>query len=170
MICRGDTGANWKSLKGWNRNGSSDTSTWYWITTQSTKYILFIYFMYFGLPGGSDGKESVCNAGRPRSIPWRRKWQPALVFLPGEFHGQRSLVGYRPWGHTESDTAEGLTHTHKINMHESILIWMNNWKNKWERRNTSLVQKNSNWLCTYCTHISPHCLSVGRTYWLPEGK
>ena len=31
-------------------------------------------------------------------IPWRRKWQPTLVFLPGEFHGQRSLVGYSPWG------------------------------------------------------------------------
>ena len=29
--------------------------------------------------------------------PWRRKWQPILVFLPGEFHGQRSLVGYSPW-------------------------------------------------------------------------
>ena len=30
--------------------------------------------------------------------PWRREWQPTLVFLPGEFHGQRSLVGYSPWG------------------------------------------------------------------------
>ena len=30
--------------------------------------------------------------------PWRRKWQPTLVFLPGESHGQRSLVGYTPWG------------------------------------------------------------------------
>ena len=30
-------------------------------------------------------------------IPWRRKWEPTLVFLPREFHGQRSLVGYRPW-------------------------------------------------------------------------
>ena len=29
--------------------------------------------------------------------PWRRKWQTTLVFLPGEFHGQRSLVGYSPW-------------------------------------------------------------------------
>ena len=37
-------------------------------------------------------------------IPWRRAWLPAPVFLPGEFHGQRSLVGYSPWGHTESDT------------------------------------------------------------------
>ena len=34
-------------------------------------------------------------------IPWRRKWQPNPVFLPGESHGQRSLVGYSPWGHKE---------------------------------------------------------------------
>ena len=33
----------------------------------------------------------------------RRKWQPTLVFLLGEFHGQRSLAGYRPWGRKESD-------------------------------------------------------------------
>ena len=32
-----------------------------------------------------------------RKIPWRREWQPTPVFLPGEFHGQRSLVGYSPW-------------------------------------------------------------------------
>ena len=30
--------------------------------------------------------------------PWRGKWQPTLIFLPGEFHGQRSLAGYSPWG------------------------------------------------------------------------
>jgi len=30
--------------------------------------------------------------------PWRRKWQPTPVFLPGESHGQRSLEGYSPWG------------------------------------------------------------------------
>ena len=41
-------------------------------------------------------------------VPWRRKWQPTPVFLPGEFHGQRSLAGYSPWGHKESDTIEGL--------------------------------------------------------------
>ena len=34
-------------------------------------------------------------------IPWRRKWQPTPVFLPGESHGQRSLAGYSPWGRTE---------------------------------------------------------------------
>ena len=32
-----------------------------------------------------------------RSIPWRRKWQPILIFLPRKFHGQRSLVDYSPW-------------------------------------------------------------------------
>ena len=42
---------------------------------------------------------------------WRRKWQPTLVFLPGESHGQRSLVGYSPWGCKESETTEQLTHT-----------------------------------------------------------
>ena len=42
-------------------------------------------------------------------IPWRREWQPTPTFLPGEFHGQRSLVGYSPGGHKESDTAERLT-------------------------------------------------------------
>ena len=46
--------------------------------------------------------------------PWRRKWQPTPVPLPGEFHGRRSLAGDGPWGCTESDTAERLstlTHT-----------------------------------------------------------
>ena len=37
---------------------------------------------------------------------WRRKWQPTPMFLPGEFHGRRSLVGCSPWGRTELDTTE----------------------------------------------------------------
>ena len=41
-------------------------------------------------------------------IPWRRKWQPTPVFLPGESHGQRSLADYSPWGRKESDTTEQL--------------------------------------------------------------
>ena len=57
-----------------------------------------------GFPSGSDGKESACNAGVTRfepwvmKIPWRKEWQPTPVFLPGEFHEQRSVVGYSPWG------------------------------------------------------------------------
>ena len=41
-------------------------------------------------------------------MPWRRKWQPTPVLLPGKFHGLRSLVGYSPWGRKESDTTEQL--------------------------------------------------------------
>ena len=52
-----------------------------------------------------------------QSKTWRRKWQiPTPVFLPGKFHGQRSLAGSSPWGHKESDTTEpqmrARTHTH----------------------------------------------------------
>ena len=43
-----------------------------------------------------------------RKIPWRRKWQPILVFLPGKSHGQRSLGGYNPWGCKELDMTEQL--------------------------------------------------------------
>ena len=41
-------------------------------------------------------------------IPWRRKWQPTPVFLPGKSHGRRSLVAYSPWGRKESDRTEWL--------------------------------------------------------------
>ena len=44
-----------------------------------------------------------------RKIPWRREWLPTLVFLPREFHGQRSLAGYSSWDHKESDTTDRLT-------------------------------------------------------------
>ena len=57
--------------------------------------------------GGSMVKNAPANAGfHPRvgKIPWRRKWQPTPVFLPGKSHGQRGLEGYSPWGCKESDT------------------------------------------------------------------
>ena len=44
-----------------------------------------------------DARNSGSNPGS-RRLPWRRKWQPTLVFLPGKSHGQRSLAGYSPWG------------------------------------------------------------------------
>ena len=55
---------------------------------------------------------------RLEEIPWKRKWQPTPVFLPGEFHGQRSLVGYSPWGHKESDATEQLTSNSKVTQRE----------------------------------------------------
>ena len=68
-----------------------------------------------GLTDGTSGKESTCQCRGCKSYrfnPWvgktprRRKWQRTPVFLPGESHGQRSLVGFNPWGHKESDTTE----------------------------------------------------------------
>ena len=47
---------------------------------------------------------------RVGEIPWRRAWQPAPVFWPGEAPGQRSLAGHSPCGHNELDTTERLTH------------------------------------------------------------
>ena len=66
------------------------------------------------MAGGSEVKASACNVGNLGSIPglgrfpWRRKWQPTPVFLPGESHGQKSLVGYSPRGRKESDTTQQL--------------------------------------------------------------
>ena len=78
-------------------------------------YILLWNVLDF--PGGSDSKESACNAGPGfspwvRKIPWKRECQPTPVFLPGEFCGQRSLAGYRPWGHiVENQTLDEWTHS-----------------------------------------------------------
>ena len=49
------------------------------------------------------------QCGRPGFHPWRREWLPILVFLLGEFHRQRILVSYGPWGRKESDTTKRLT-------------------------------------------------------------
>ena len=68
-----------------------------------------------GFPSGASGKEPTCQCKRcwtrrfhpwVGNIPWRRAWQPTPVFFPGESHGQRSLVGYSPWGCKESDMTE----------------------------------------------------------------
>ena len=65
-----------------------------------------------GLPRWLSGKEPTCQCRRHRrpefdpwvgKIPWRKKWQPTPVFVPGESRSQRSLVGYSPWDCKESD-------------------------------------------------------------------
>ena len=79
---------------------------------------LYINVCVYGFPGGSVGKGSACNAGGlsliPRSgrSPGEGNALPTPVLLPGEFHGQRSLAGYSPWGCKESDITEQLTRTH----------------------------------------------------------
>ena len=72
---------------------------------------------HLGLSRWLSGKESSCQCRRQRrcgfdpwvrKTPWRRKWQPTPVSLPGKSHGQRSLVGCSPWGRKESGTTERL--------------------------------------------------------------
>ena len=65
------------------------------------------------IPGSVSSRQSIClQSGRPGcnswvgKFPWRRKWQPTPVFLPGEAYGQRSLAGYSLWDHQESDTTK----------------------------------------------------------------
>ena len=68
------------------------------------------------LPANARDMGSIPRLGK---APGKRKWQPTPVFLPGESHGQRILVGYSPWAHKESDITEhvcvpahGCAHTH----------------------------------------------------------
>ena len=72
-------------------------------------------------------KNLPANAGDRRGfspwvwkIPWRRAWQPTPVFLPGESHGERSLVGYSPWGCKESDVTEWLSMHIRVCKHPSL--------------------------------------------------
>ena len=61
------------------------------------------------LPANAGDAGSIPGPGRS---PGGGNGNPLQYFLPGKFHGQRSLVGYSPRGHKESDTSEQLTHTH----------------------------------------------------------
>ena len=74
-----------------------------------------------GFPGGSDHKESACIVGDPGSIPASGKshWLPTPVFLPGEFHGQRSLVGYSSWG---PRSRTGLRETNTFTFKAQVLL------------------------------------------------
>ena len=77
---------------------------------------------YMGVPDGASGKESACQCGRHKrhgfdsrvgKISWRRAWKSTPVFVPGEFYGERSLVGYSPLGHKELDMTETTEHGHE---------------------------------------------------------
>ena len=87
----------------------------------------FLYMamcLQVGFLGGASGKEPTCQRRRckrsgfdpsVRKIPWRRAWQPRPVFLSGESHGQRSLVGYHPQGCKELDMTQ-------VNQHRCLYV------------------------------------------------
>ena len=68
-------------------------------------------------------------------MPWRRKWQPTPVFLPGKSSGPWSLVGYRPWGRKELDTTE------RVQFHFSLFTFNTPWRRKWEPTSVFLPGK-----------------------------
>ena len=89
------------------------------------EYFVRTYLHVF-FPGGSLVKNPPANVGdagvtQVQTLggedPWRRKWQPTPVFLPGKSHRQRSLVGYSPWGRKELDMTE-----HNLHIC-SIIFW-----------------------------------------------
>ena len=104
---------SWQHLKGWFREDPA----------LRKKKIIPFPSAFLGFPGGSVVKNPHANTGGTRDgcnpwvgkIPWRRKWQPTPVFLPGQFHGQRSQAGHCPWGCKESDMTD--THTHSTHTH-----------------------------------------------------
>ena len=83
-------------------------------------------------------------------IPWRRRWQSTPVLLPGKSHGQRSLVGYSPWGCKELDTTEQL-HFHKYISLRALLSFLlpsglevegrQDWDNLWSLVDTDHEEK-----------------------------
>ena len=109
-----------RSLAGfspWSYKDSNTTEqlTHFTVNSHPVYTVNSIWHMLWCFPGG--GKEHAYQCRRHRKngfspwvgkILWRRKWQPTPVLLPRKFHGWRSLVGYSPWGHKESDTTERL--------------------------------------------------------------
>ena len=80
-------------------------------------FFKMIFGVVWAFPGGSDGKASVCNAGDPGSIPGSGRSpgegnsSPLQQSCLGKSHGQRSPVGYSPWGRIELDTTKQLLFT-----------------------------------------------------------
>ena len=83
-----------------------------------------------GFPRGLDSKESACNVRDLSSIPgsgrcpWERKWQPSPVFLPGQFHGQRSLVIYSPWGRRVGYNGVTNRHTLSLPLQPNVVVFI----------------------------------------------
>ena len=100
-----------------------------------------------------------------RKIAWRRAWQPAPVFLPGESHGQRSLAGYSSYGHEEPDMTERLALS-LIPAHPLAAL-RNMWKSEPSPSDGQMVLS-LGWAPQLCAPRSPH-LPVGCGWRLERG-
>ena len=97
-------------------------TVWIWLAETE-----IIEYKHIGLPWWLSGTDSVCQCRRHkfdplvRKIPWRRKWQPTPVFLPGKSHGQRRLSGYSRWGCKSV--------RHNLLTEQPLYTWQNKWRN-----------------------------------------
>ena len=101
------------------------------------------------LPRWLSGKESTCQCRRCKrcrfdpwigKIPWRRKWQPTPVLLPGKSHGRRSLAGYSPRG-SKSVGHDLATeqHNNRIQENATVLDSLPAHSELWDRRRVSIA-------------------------------
>ena len=104
-------------------------------------------------------KVSAYNGRRPRfdpwlgKIPWRRKWQPTPVLLPGKSHGRRSLVGYSSWSCKELDTTERLCFSLYQLCNKNLLVFLSREK-----------------LSSFLLPFSPMCLLYFHLTLLPHSQ
>ena len=95
----------------------------------------WVTFAFIGFPSGGSGQEPSCKCRRREGrgfdpsvgkSPWRRGWSPRPVFLPREFYGQRSLMGWGLYGHKELNTTEATWHscnnTRRMSLHLSFSL------------------------------------------------
>ena len=97
---------------------------------KTSPLIFFDTESYLGFPGGTSGKDSACQCRRckrrrfcpwVRKVPWSRKWQPALVSLPGKSQRQSSLVVYSPWENNLT-YLKPVNNFEKVNMNLGVIL------------------------------------------------
>ena len=117
-----------------------------------------------GVPGYLDDKESARNAGDLSSIPglgrfpWRRKWCPTPVFLPGKSHGQRSLVAYSPWSCRVGHDSGTNTYTHRSRKEKQNIQHQGQWNRSLTREQGAFSWSKSDF--RVCKHrTTPHMVS-----------
>ena len=132
-------GADWKLVHRHHKNKRNRTNIHFFFYHTT----LYRYSLMDGLPWWFRWERICLQCRRNRfyacvgKIPWRREWQPIPVFLPGEFHWQRSMVGYRSW------VAKSQT-------------WLSDWTRTWVMR--TLTVSSTGWWCEGFAHHLTDCV------------
>ena len=127
-------------------------------------------------PGGQSGEEPTCQCRRHkrlgfypwfRKTPWRRKWQPTLVFLLRKFHRQRRLVGYSPWDLKKWDTTEhACMHSmQRIELGTSEHVWIHT-----QNRNCDITRHELSHLNELTRPPAARHLGISIMWWHPPSR